>query len=122
MKHVLVIEDDILLAKHYERMLSTEYIVTSVGSGIEAINVLDNNAVDAVIIDLLLTGTTAITLLHEMASHTDLAQVPVILVTSLANEIPDIISQFSHYGVRRVLDKTTMAPDDLSISLRAVLE
>lgn len=121
MKRILVIEDDILLTKHYERVLAHEYSVTSVGSGIEAIAILDRENIDAVIADLLLTGTTAVTLLHEMASHADLAQIPVILITSLAGEIKDMTSQLSHYGVRRVLDKATMTPDDLSASLRAVL-
>jgi DNA-binding NtrC family response regulator len=118
MKHVLVVEDDMLLAQHYERVMSREYKVTMAGNAIEAIDVLDQQSIDVVFIDMLLTGTTAMTLLHEMMSHEDLARIPVVVITSMAEQLS--LGELKPYGVKRLLDKATMVPEDLTAAIRAL--
>lgn len=118
MKHVLVIEDDMLLARHYERVLSREYKVTIAANAVEAIDTLDQQSIDVVFIDMLLTGTTAMTLLHEMISHDDLARIPVVVITSMAEQLS--LDSLKPYGVKRLLDKVTMVPEDLVAAVKAV--
>ena len=68
---------------------------------------------------MLLAGTTALALLHELQSHTDTAKVPVILCTNLADGLD--LEELAPYGVRRIVDKTTMQPDDIVAAVKSVL-
>ena len=60
-------------------------------------------------LDILLTGPDGFTLLNEMVSYEDTAQIPVVLITSLELKNRDLAS----YGVVGVLEKETMRPEDV---------
>ena len=72
-----------------------------------------------VLLDMLLTGSTAVALMHELQSYKDTGDIPIILCTNLAATIR--LDDVAAYGVRRVLDKTTMHPDDIVTAIRSVL-
>lgn len=117
---VVVVEDDVLLAKHMLRTLEkagyeTHYAIHA----IDAIDVIDRVVPDVIFLDMLLTGSTGLVLLHELQSHSDLAKIPVVVCTNLADHTS--LEVLSPYGVRRVLDKTTMTPDDIPAAVRSVL-
>jgi len=117
---VLIIEDDKWLAENYVRVLTKAGYKTTIAlHAISAIQLIDKDLPDAIILDVLLTGSTAFALLHELQSYGDTGDIPVILCTSLASDLS--LSKLSDYGVKRILDKTTMIPSDLLTSLKAVL-
>ena len=116
---VLIIEDDLWLAEQYSRMLlSAGYIVTIASHAQVAIQMIDDNQPDAIILDMLLTGSTALALLHELQSYGDTGVIPIIMCTNLANELS--LDNLRSYGVRKIIDKTTMTPDDLIVALRDI--
>lgn len=117
---VLVIEDDVWLAELFERTLgASDFLTRSVPNGHVAMELIDEIPPKAIVLDVLLTGGTAMTLLHELQSYTDTADIPVILCTNLASQID--IKMVAPYGVRRILDKTTMQPDDIVTAVRSAL-
>lgn len=117
---VLVIEDDKWQAEHYARVLNRVGYETIVAfDAVSAIQLIDDKLPDAIVLDVLLTGSTAFALLHELQSYSDTGSIPVILCTSLASDLSS--DNLMDYGVSKVLDKTTMIPDDLVASLKAVL-
>ena len=117
---VVVVEDDTWLAEHYLRVLRrANYETYHAPNPLAAIDIIDDVRPHAILLDVLLTGTTALALLHELQSHSDLADIPVILATNLADQIE--LDDVQSYGVRRILDKTTMHPDDITTALRSVL-
>jgi DNA-binding response OmpR family regulator len=115
---VLVVEDDKWLAEQHERVLKTDYEVKISLSAISAIGDIDDFHPDVIILDVLLVGNTAFTLLNELKSHSDIGSIPIILCTNLASDIE--ISDVSHYGVKRILDKALMEPGDLVGAVRSV--
>lgn len=118
-KKIVVIEDDEMLARYYERLLKRDkHEVWTIGHAIGAIDLIDKVEPDVIMLDVLLIGTTGFSLLHELQSHADLASIPVILVTSLAEDID--INAVKPYGVRRVLSKLTMHPDDIRGAVQVV--
>lgn len=118
--HILVVEDDVWLAEQHERVLvAAGYRVTVAHHALAAIAVLDAGPVDVMLLDVLLAGPNAFTLLHEIRSHEDLATLAVILCTNSAAEMAS--EDLQAYGVVRVLDKATMQPDDLVAAVRKVL-
>lgn len=118
--YVLIVEDDRWMAEQYQRTLSEAGIrVETVSHALAAIDSIDLSTPDVLVLDLLLAGPNAFTLLHELKSHADLATIPVILCTTSADELVD--EDMKAYGVLEVLDKTTMRPQDLVAAIKKAL-
>lgn len=119
-QHVLIVEDDAWLGEQQKRVLEgAGYGVTLTPHAIDAIDAIDRIHPDVILLDVLLTATTGFTLLHELQSYSDTSVIPIVLCTNLA---PDIsLRDVEVYGVKRILDKSTMAPDDVVAAVRAVL-
>ncbi len=116
---IVIVEDDIWLAEHYSRVLEQEgYHPKVVTHAAAAIDMIDDMQPVAIVVDMLLTGSTAMVLLHELQSYKDTAMIPVILCTNLAADLR--LEDLQAYGVQKILDKTTMLPDDLIAAIRSV--
>lgn len=118
--HVLIVEDDDWLADQYVHTLKRGGIrANAVGHALAAIDAIDTLPPDVLVLDVLLPGPNAFTLLHELRSHSDLAAIPVILCTNSADRIAD--EDLAAYGVVELLDKSTMAPQELLAAIKRVL-
>ena len=109
MKTVYVIEDDDLLAQHYGRLLK-DYKVQVFSNGIDAMRAIDKKLPSAIVLDLMLDGSSGFTLLNELQSYTDTAKIPIIVCSNVANELA---GELQTYGIQAVIDKSTMNADDL---------
>ncbi len=117
--NIVLIEDDLLLARQFERTLGKAgYSVATASHAPAAIGLIDTTRPVAIVADVLLAGSTVFTLLHELQSHDDLASIPIVLVTNLADDLS--LESLKPYGVRRLLDKATMHPDDVTAAVRSV--
>lgn len=121
MKKVVIVEDDKLLAAHLARVLNkADYEAHQVYHAPAAIKLIDELLPEVIVLDMLLGGSTAMPLLNELASHEDLAKIPVVLLTSLE---PDLeIDNLRAYGVREILDKASATPADIIASVGAALK
>lgn len=117
---ILIVEDDDWFAEQQMRTLSAAgYAVTRAANGIEAIEAIDTRIPDIVILDIFLPGPNGLTLLHELQSYADLAAVPVIVCSTSVSDIPP--DSLRAYGVRSVIDKTRMQPDELRVAVNREL-
>lgn len=117
---VYVVEDDAWQAEQYRRLLEgAGYGVECFGSGVDAIAAIDRRLPHAIVLDMLLAGTTGLTLMHELQSYSDTGHIPIVLCTNLAEQVQ--LTQTQAYGVRRILDKATMQPRDLVTAVRSCL-
>lgn len=117
---VLIVEDDKWLAEQYERVLRKADLEATISlHALAAIEAIDIVHPDVIILDVLLTGGTAFTLLHELQSYGDTGKIPVIICSNLASDLS--LDDLKSYGVRRILDKSTMAYDDLVAAVKSVL-
>lgn len=118
-KYVLIVEDDEWLASQQKRIIENAGINVEVANhALSAIQLIDKRQPDAIILDVLLAGSTAFALLHELQSYGDTGDIPIILCTNLANDLS--LDELAMYGVKVILDKAKMVPDDLVSSLRSV--
>jgi twitching motility two-component system response regulator PilH len=116
---VLIVEDDEWMASQYERVLKKAGYKTSVCQSAEgAIDAVDKSKPAVIILDVLLSVSTGLTLLHELRSYSDTESLPIVLCSNLAQEID--IEDVAPYGVKRILDKTTMEPSDIVAAVRSV--
>jgi CheY-like chemotaxis protein len=117
---VLIVEDDRWQAEQHERVLNRAGYETTVAlHALAAIEAIDDIHPDVIVLDVLLVGNTAFTLLHELQTYSDTGNIPVIMCTNLGSDLS--IDDLRPYGVRRVLDKTTMVPNDLIAAVQSVL-
>lgn len=111
-KKVLIVEDDRWFADAIAVVLKNNHFKTKISPHVvAAIDDIDDFAPDYIIMDLLLVGSTAFTLMNELQSHSDLAAIPIIICSNLAGQLH--LEDLQAYGVRDLLDKTTMKPDDI---------
>ena len=74
---------------------------------------------DLIVVDLLLGYNSVFPLLHELRSDREVADIPVVVCSSVAGSIPK--DSLNSYGVKAVLDKTTMTPEDIQTVVKRVL-
>ena len=119
MTRVLLVEDDAWLAEVQASSISDAgYEVLIAPHAPAAIELVDSFHPEVIVLDVLLAGSTAFALLNELQSYSDTGMVPVILCTNIADQFDAI--KLKEYGVNKVVDKTTMHPEDLIAAIRSV--
>lgn len=118
MTHVQIIDDDPWQVEHFERQLAQSgFRVSSATNALAAIDMIDSEMPDVMVVDMMMPGPNGMTLLHELQSHVDLARIPVIVCSSLSLDL----AALSPYGVTAVLDKTTMTQTDLVAEVKKAI-
>ncbi len=105
---IYIIEDDKTFAGCLERYCRPNPTKTF-DNVIDAINSIDEQFPDLIFLDILLTGPDGFTLLNELASYQDTAQVPIVIVSSINFADRDL----SAYGVVGNLNKDTLTPKEI---------
>lgn len=108
MKRALIVEDnptwtDIL--RQYCQKAGLESSLA--GSPQQAMDSLDQQIPDLIILDMLLAAETGMALLNEMRGYSDLASVPIIICSSI--DFSDI-DELAQYGVVAIINKSSMTP------------
>jgi len=113
MKRLLLIEDDAWLGESYDRMLGKLYDVTHVQSLEAAIEAISRRVPDVIVADFMLEGKNVLELFHELASYEDTSIIPVVLCSTIGDELRRYETQLANYGVVRICDKATLTPESL---------
>jgi DNA-binding response OmpR family regulator len=120
MSKVLLIEDEPWLGELYAQLFGYEHDVTWLRDGYEAMDHIDQQRPDIIVLDILLPWANGIQLLHELVSYEDTAKIPVILFSAA---LPDDLGEdvLRAYGVVATLDKTTVKPRQVMETINGVL-
>ena len=117
-----ILEDDPIFARLFSKSLRRAFpdsTVSTFENAIDAINALPDGCTppSVIILDVFLTGPDGFTFLNEIASYSDLSNIPIIIVSSLNFPMQTLES----YNVRRILNKATMTPQDLPAAISEIL-
>ena len=117
-----ILEDDPIFARLFSKSLHRAFpnaTISTFENAIDAINALPDGCTppSVIILDVLLTGPDGFTFLNEIASYSDLSNIPIIIVSSLNFPMQTLES----YNVRRILNKATMTPQDLPAAISEIL-
>lgn len=119
MATILLVEDEPMLADCYARWLrAAGHVVHHVPDGYAAVDALDSLQPQAIVLDLLLPGANGLQLLQTMQSYPDLQHIPVVICS---NALPQTVPDMAPYGVKKVLEKTTLTRPRLCIAVAEVL-
>jgi len=92
MDSVLVVEDEAAIREMVSYNLSREgFRVATVGSGEEALAVVELQAFDVVLLDWMLPGVDGLTVCRELRNNPKTRNIPIIMLTALSGEA-DVIS------------------------------
>lgn len=116
---VFVLEGDKWLGDQYEQMLQAQrFTVIRSDDPHEAMDMIDEQLPDVIIMSLLFHGAGAIGLLHELQSYADTGSIPVVVCTAQ----PSVsLEDLEPYGVKKLLNASTMKHGDLVAAVRSVL-
>lgn len=107
---IFIIDDDPLMseciARAAQKITHPKFSVQMFTDVIAAIEALNVTSPSLILLDILLNGPDGFTLLNELMSYSDTAQIPIIIISSLNFAHVDL----THYGVVEVLQKEVMTP------------
>lgn len=117
--HILVIEDDDIVARTIERSLrGEEFRVLITNSGVEGLKAARRRVPDLVILDIIMPGMDGYTVCREMRADPLLADTPILFLTAKIKD-EDKIAGFNA-GADDYLSKPFNI-DELILRLRAIL-
>lgn len=80
--HILVVDDDIHVCHLMQAMFFDNYRVTLAMDGTEAINILEDEHFDAVLLDVMMPQISGMDVLQHIRSHPDHNNLPVLLLSA----------------------------------------
>ena len=118
MAKILIIEDNQIMADNFTLILKGFFDIECINSAEEAMNIINKNLPDIIILDVLLNSHSAFALLNELQSYQDTANIPIIICSNLTNHLD--MKTIRHYNVHKVIDKSVITPDILINSCREI--
>jgi len=120
MKKVLILEDDRWFADSLRQMLGGDFAVKILTNPEEFFAIYETWQPDVLLADVILGAKNLFVLLNEIQSYTDSRNLPIVILSSISQQIDSC--DVAQFGVKKVLDKTTMTPKMLRESLREIAE
>lgn len=116
MATILIVDDEPILRQLFQRVLEHDgHQVLTAGNGREALEVMRRQVPDLIMLDMLMPAMDGETFLRLIRRHVDWAQVPVVIMSAVANE-----ADIRHVGSLGVKDYLLKAGFSLPV-LRARL-
>jgi len=111
--YIVILEPDRIIAKLIKNKLIAKNIKSNIAPTPElAMQLIDNDAPNAVISELSLSGHSALEFFYELRSYPDLQNIPIYLYTSLS--IDDVVVQSKDWAllaIERVFYKPQVSID-----------
>ncbi len=102
--HVLVIEDDRFMGQVFIEMLSEiGFNVTTAANGVTALKKLKEQAIDFIILDILLPAMNGFEIYEKIQEDPNMKDIPVMMVTAWADSLH--LSKASQMGINHFLAK-----------------
>jgi len=121
MKSILLIDDDKFVTTLYAAKLQNEgFAVDTAHSGEEAIEKLEKNRPDMIILDLNMPGISGVELLRAIRAVPLFQHVPVIIFSS--GYIRTLVDEARQLGINKILAKSQCPPKMLISEVKAILD
>jgi len=120
---ILIVEDDNVLQEMYcEKFEMDGFRVEKAATGREGLKVLEKEAPNIILLDILMPDMNGLEMLKEMKKKRELRDIPVILLTNLGESKIDMDSELSFaLGIKDYLIKTKHTPEDVVKKVKQVL-
>ena len=120
MKKLLIVEDDPIVAQIYKTRLGREgFDVETATDGQTGFRLIQENAPDAVLLDLMLPRMNGMEILKEIRGQPRFGKLPIIVFTSAY--VPTMIDEAFLAGATLVFNKATVTPRQMIDALQKTM-
>jgi len=118
-KTILIVEDDMALAKLYSTELELAgYTVVHVAEGTGAVDSIKQNNPDLVLLDIMLPGKNGLEILQDIRDDEAISYVAVIMLTNFGNE--ENVSTALELGALDYVMKYKITPTEMKDKLASI--
>lgn len=111
MNKILLVEDDTLFVKMYQKKFAHEGLdLETAYDGEEALKKIKTTKPNLIILDLMLPKMAGSEVLKKIKENPETTNIPVIILTNLSTS-EDEVSRCLELGVKETLLKTDVTPD-----------
>lgn len=117
---VLIVDPDVVMSRQMvASFISAGHDTIAAHTIADAVNYLDNNKVDAVVLELHIPVHNGVEFMYELRSYTDWQTIPIV-VYSYANDrvLPSVRTQ-QQLGIQAFLSKTKHRLRDVIVAVEA---
>lgn len=120
-KKILIIEDEFFIRDLYERYLTKNgYQVITAVDGEDGVNKAKSQAVDLILLDIMMPKKTGLEVLHELRNSENFAKAtPIYMLTNVGQE--NIIKDVFKIGADGYLLKSKMLPKQIVEEIQKIL-
>lgn len=121
MAKVLIVEDDVFMARMYLKIFSHEnYEVTVASNGEDGLMKARENKPDVILLDIMMPKMNGFQVLETIKSDSKLANTPVIMLTNLAGD--QDIEEARKIGAADYIVKSNYSPSQILDIVKKVIE
>lgn len=121
MTRILIVEDDSLLLRMYQKKLEKDgYEVITAVDGEAGVQSASENKPDMILLDILLPKKSGFEVLEELKSDNETKDIPVVILSNLGNSEADI-ERGLELGAVAYLIKSQVVPSDVVAKVKEVL-
>ena len=117
-KSVLAIDDDAVQLKLYRNILHPEYDIWTVNSASNALNFMNSNVVDVIILDIAMPNITGFDFLYDIRKIPTYMKVPIIIVSGKGGQ--DFFAEARNSSAFDVLTKPVEPEQLVSVVEKAL--
>lgn len=121
LQKVLLVEDEEFIRDLYKRQLEKDdFVVDAFVSGVPALESLEKNAYDLIVLDIMLPQMSGLEILKKIKANEQTKKIPVILLTNLGYE--GIIKEGFSLGADGYLIKSSYSPNQIVTEIKEILQ
>jgi CheY-like chemotaxis protein len=121
MSKILLVEDQAICREPLGKLLKYEgFHVTTASNGVEALSILESNAVDLLLLDLILPKMSGLSLLEQLRADARWKQLPVIALTGSMDSFQ--IHRAQELRVSAVLTKMRFTVEELIANIQRCIQ
>ncbi len=120
-KHILIVEDDLLLRELYVELLSNEgYTITEASDGLEGFEKILEGGFNLILLDIMLPKKDGLQILEDLQkAKPEHANGPIVILTNLSQD--KVVKQCLSFGASYFLIKSMLTPNEVLREVRMVL-
>ncbi len=121
-KKVLLVEDDTMIIKMYDRKLTMDgFEVFSSFNGEEGLEILSREIPDVILLDIMMPKMNGFEMLKRVKADSRYKDIPVIILTNLGDRSEDV-KKSKELGASDHLVKANTALRDISAKIKEILD
>ena len=120
MTKILLVEDDPLIYRMYQKLFTLEgYETETANNGQEGLDKLQNFHPDIIMLDIMMPTMDGVTMLNHLKENPETADIPVVILTNVADQ--RIANQTFEKGASMSIVKSETEPEQVIAWIKSVL-